>query len=181
MKKILALSGSSARQSVNRILLEHVTSKMTKSSVTLFDLSQASIPLYSVDQEAEKIPDDARKLWAMMCEHDAVVIASPEHNGLMPAALKNAVDWLSRLRGPGESFFGHTVKPVLLISTSPGANGGATALRTMQTLMPWWGGDVRETYSLGNFFDRFSDNHFDAETEQQLSELADRFENAIYS
>ncbi len=51
---------------------------------------------------------------------DGVVIVSPEYNYSMPGGLKNAIDWLSRLKP--QPFAG---KPVAIQSASGGALGGA--------------------------------------------------------
>jgi chromate reductase, NAD(P)H dehydrogenase (quinone) len=51
---------------------------------------------------------------------DGIIIVSPEYNYSVPGALKNAIDWLSRL--PSAPF---KAKPVLIQSASPGALGGA--------------------------------------------------------
>ena len=75
--------------------------------------------------------------------------------------------------------FGDTKKPVLLVSTSPGANGGATNIKTMAELMPWWGGDVKGTYSLGRFYDKFQGCEFDVATLAELSELMVSFEKSL--
>lgn len=53
---------------------------------------------------------------------DGVIIVTPEYNYSVPGALKNAIDWLSRL--PDNPFAG---KPVAIQSASPGMIGGARA------------------------------------------------------
>jgi NAD(P)H-dependent FMN reductase len=58
------------------------------------------------------------------------------------------IDWLSRVE-PGKTFM---AKPLLLLSASPGPNGGRTNLDNMATLAPWWGAEVVATFSLGNFY-----------------------------
>jgi chromate reductase, NAD(P)H dehydrogenase (quinone) len=51
---------------------------------------------------------------------EGVIFCSPEYNYSIPGVLKNAIDWLSRLKD--QPFAG---KPVLLQSASGGALGGA--------------------------------------------------------
>lgn len=179
MKKILAFTGSNNSQSIHQNLLNITASKVTNNDVTVIDLNDFPLPIYSIDIETQGIPEEVKRLKKIMGEHDALIIASPEHNGSMPAFLKNTIDWLSRLAEPGQPFFGDTRKPVLLLSTSPGATGGATNIKTMAELMPWWGGDVKGTYSLGSYYEKFSDGKFDLETDQQLTDLVSLFESTF--
>ncbi|ABM03831.1 NADPH-dependent FMN reductase [Psychromonas ingrahamii 37] len=179
MKKILAFSGSNNSQSINQNLINITASKVKHNDVTVIDLKDFPLPIYSIDIETQGIPEEAKRLKKIMFGHDALIIASPEHNGSMPAFLKNTIDWLSRLAKPGQSFFGETKKPVLLLSTSPGATGGATNIKTMAELMPWWGGDVKGTYSLGSYYEKFSDGKFDLNTDQELTDLVRLFESTF--
>ncbi|WP_321930980.1 NADPH-dependent FMN reductase [Paraburkholderia guartelaensis] len=45
--------------------------------------------------------DGAKALQALVAEHDALLIATPEYNGGYTALLKNAIDWVSRPREDG--------------------------------------------------------------------------------
>ncbi|MCG7587495.1 NADPH-dependent FMN reductase [Photobacterium sp. OFAV2-7] len=179
MKKILAFSGSNHSQSIHNNLVRSLAAKVTQNEVTIIDLKDFDMPMYGIDEESQGIPTKAFELRQIMNEHDALVIASPEHNGSMPAFLKNVIDWLSRAAKPGQPFFGDSKKPVLLVSTSPGPNGGATNLKTMTDLMPWWGGDVKATFSLGSYQEKFSDGDFDVATQAELDALMASFEKAL--
>ncbi|WP_045461039.1 NADPH-dependent FMN reductase [Vibrio hyugaensis] len=179
MKKIVAFTGSNNSQSIHNLLVQALANQATQTEVNTIDLNDFELPMYGLDIEDQGIPENAHKLRATLNEHDAIIIASPEHNGSMPAFLKNVIDWLSRVAPQGTSFFGDTKKPVLLVSTSPGANGGATNIKTMAELMPWWGGDVKGTYSLGGFYEKFKDGEFDAATSAELSELMMSFEKSL--
>ncbi|OKY25139.1 MULTISPECIES: NADPH-dependent FMN reductase [Thalassotalea] len=179
MKKVLAFSGSNHSQSINQTLVTLAAEKFTSHEVTIIDLNEYEMPLYGLDVQEQGFPDSAIQLRELMSDYDALVIASPEHNGSMPAFLKNVIDWLSRLTTPGKPFFGDKIKPVLLMSTSPGATGGATNLKHMAELMPWWGGDVKDTYSLGGFYDKYADGKFDPETDQAISNVIKKFEATI--
>jgi chromate reductase len=53
---------------------------------------------------------------------DGVIFVTPEYNHSVPGALKNAIDWLSRL--PNQPFAG---KPVAIQSASPSLFGGVRA------------------------------------------------------
>jgi NAD(P)H-dependent FMN reductase len=96
----------------------------------------------------------------------------------MPAILKNAIDWLSRVGGM--KFFGG--RPILLLSTSPGSNGGLTNLTNLATLVPWWGGDVVALYSLPRFeanFDRAGGTVTDAGHRAGLQDAAAALSRAL--
>lgn len=178
MKKILAFSGSNNSQSINNTLIQILAKKANQTTVDIIDLNDFNLPMYGIDVESRGIPADALRLRAMLNAYDALIIASPEHNGSMPAFLKNVIDWLSRIR-QGAPFFGDEVKPVLLVSASPGANGGATNLKTMAKLMYHWGGDIKGSYSLGSFADKFQNGAFDTSTTAELDALMASFESAI--
>jgi len=179
MKKILAFSGSNHSQSIHNVLIQSLAEKAKIAQVTTLDLTEFELPMYGIDVESQGMPAMAIKLKEVMSEHDALIIASPEHNGSMPAFLKNVIDWLSRIAEPGQSFFGSSKKPVLLVSASPGENGGATNLKNMAELMPWWGGDVKGTYSLGNYQDKVQSGEFNAETDEELKALITYFEKSL--
>ena len=121
---------------------------------------------------------DHKKVRALFSEYDAFIIATPEHNGGMPAEFKNLIDWVSRLGDLQNPMFA-TKKPVFLLSTSPGPNGGATNLQTLTQLMPWWGADIKGTYSLGSFYDHFIDGALNDEKEQALTKLVTDFTNTL--
>ena len=56
-------------------------------------------------------------------EADAALVVTPEYNGSIPGALKNAIDWLSRPFGNGAL----KGKPLAVIGTSLGQFGGVWA------------------------------------------------------
>lgn len=179
MKKVLAFSGSNHSQSIHNTLIRTLAACAARTEVTILDLTDFDLPMYSIDVESKGIPTDAIKLRQVIVEHDALIIASPEHNGSMPAFLKNVIDWLSRVAEPSKPFFGSDKKPVLLVSTSPGPNGGATNLKTMAELMPWWGGDVKGSYSLGNYQEKSHEGEFDQKTKIELKALMSSFEYSL--
>ena len=67
--------------------------------VTRISLADYPLPIMDQDLEAEKgVPENARKLARHFAAHDGILIATPEYNGSMPPLLKNAIDWISRVR-----------------------------------------------------------------------------------
>ncbi|MEV7418311.1 NAD(P)H-dependent oxidoreductase [Streptomyces sp. NPDC089919] len=96
--------------------------------VDLALMSEFAMPVYDGDAETDTgLPPGALALRERIASCDAFVIASPEYNASMPGVLKNAVDWVSRVRPqPFKD------KHALLVSASPsmvGGNRGLWALR----------------------------------------------------
>ena len=54
---------------------------------------------------------------------DAILVVTPEYNGSIPGALKNAIDWLSRPYGQNAL----AAKPLAVIGASMGQYGGVWA------------------------------------------------------
>lgn len=84
--------------------------------------SIGDFPHYDADLQAEGFPPAVLAMGKAIAEADAVIVVMPEYNYSVPGALKNAIDWLSRL--PETPFSG---KPVAIQSASPGMLGGARA------------------------------------------------------
>jgi chromate reductase len=181
MKKILAFAGSNSSTSVNRQLIEHAASKSADHEVTLLDLRDYDAPMFSEDLEKESgVPESIQKLKTVFEAHDAFMIASPEHNGMMPAFFKNLMDWLSRAGG---KIFQE--KPVLLMSTSPGPRGGQTNLANMKAVFPHWGATaVFADFSVGSFYQAFdpaTGTFINPEDETRLLETVTAFETYLAS
>ena len=85
-------------------------------------------PFYDHDLELESGPPiGAHRFAERVKGADALIVASPEYNASMPGAIRNLIDWTSRIRP--QPFNG---KQALLMSASPsmvGGNRGLWALR----------------------------------------------------
>ncbi|MGB0868933.1 MAG: NADPH-dependent FMN reductase [Flavobacteriales bacterium] len=150
MKKIMALSGSKNTQSVNYKLVNLLINDFE--NVWLKDLRTLEIPVYSQDLEREHgIPNAITDLINEMKVYDAFIVNTNEHNGYLSAFFKNIIDWMSRA---DSNFMGN--KPVFLISSSPGAKGGASALESLSKLMGYFGGEVEAKIALPNVYDHLS-------------------------
>jgi chromate reductase len=80
-----------------------------------------AFPLYNADiQTSAGFPGPANDLAGMVRDADGVLFVTPEYNWSMPGVLKNAIDWLSRMKD--QPFEG---KPVAIQSCSQGPLGGA--------------------------------------------------------
>jgi chromate reductase len=90
--------------------------------------SLGAVPPYNQDFDEDVAPTAVRELKFAIRKADGIVLCSPEYNYGMSGVLKNAIDWVSR---PAMNcvFKG---KPVLLMSCSPSAVGGARAHAQMR-------------------------------------------------
>lgn len=136
--KILAFAGSLRRDSWNKKIVRIAAQGATNvgAEVTFLDLRDLPMPIYDEDIErADGLPAHAKELKRIMKEHQAFLIASPEYNSSISAALKNAIDWASRVE-PGESPLAcYQGKVAGLVSASPGALGGLRGLVTMRSIL----------------------------------------------
>ena len=78
------------------------------------------MPLYDADIQAKGFPAEANALADAVRAADGVIVVTPEYNFTIPGGLKNAFDWLSRMK---EQPFVN--KPVAIQSASQGPVGGA--------------------------------------------------------
>jgi chromate reductase, NAD(P)H dehydrogenase (quinone) len=154
MIKILALSGSSRRGSLNQKLLDQAAlgARAAGAEVTSIRLSDFELPIYDADSEAEHgLPKGAQALKALLGGHQGLLIATPEYNGGYTALLKNALDWMSRANGFPSG------KVAALISASPGLLGGVKSQLSLQIVLNKLGVHViPESFALGAA-DRFFD------------------------
>lgn len=155
MQRIIAFAGSNHSESINSALVQYVAKQLREAEVEVLDLREFEVPMYSIDSENNNgIPERIHDLKKIFRHADGFVIASPEHNGSIPAFFKNIIDWLSRIE---QNIFDQ--KPVLLLSASPGARGGKTNLEHLAQLMPYWGAEIIDHYSIGNFNQYYSEKH----------------------
>jgi len=112
--KILGICGSLRKDSFNRKLLQNAISFVKEYDVEIeeLDLKGLNLPIYDGDIEAMGFPESVIKLKGAVEKADVLFIASPEYNSSISAALKNAIDWLSRgknsLDGKVAAIFGAT-------------------------------------------------------------------------
>ena len=82
------------------------------------------------------MPETARQLKELFYTHDGVIIASPEYNSSLTAALKNAIDWVSRSESDEESpLQAFTGKSAILCAASPGGLGGLRGLVHLRAIL----------------------------------------------
>jgi chromate reductase, NAD(P)H dehydrogenase (quinone) len=98
--KILVIPGSLRTGSLNARLAATIAAELAKAGaeVTRISLADFPLPIYDGDLQAKSgVPKAAINLKRMMSAHHGVLIVTPEHNSSVPALLKNAIDWVSRV------------------------------------------------------------------------------------
>jgi NAD(P)H-dependent FMN reductase len=136
--RVLALAGSARRASLNKrlVAVAAAVARDAGAAVTLLDLDDFAMPVYHGDEEAaDGLPPAARRLRDHFIAHDALLIASPENNASVPAALKNALDWLSRPHDGQNGLVPYRGKVAALLSASPGALGGLRGLQHLRAIL----------------------------------------------
>jgi chromate reductase len=124
---LLGIPGALRAESTNR--------KLVREAARLYGgpFVEAGIrmPLFDEDLEiAEGIPAEAKLLFDQIAAAEAVVISSPEYNKSIPGVLKNALDWVSRIKGnPWKD------KPLAIIGAADGREGGARASFALRLAM----------------------------------------------
>jgi chromate reductase, NAD(P)H dehydrogenase (quinone) len=129
--KVLGISGSLRRDSHNRgLLLEAAKALPAGVEFELYD-GLGALPHYDEDADVEPADPEVQALRDAIADADAVLIATPEYNGSVPGALKNAIDWASRPRGNAAL----DNKPVAVIGTSTGSFGGVWAQADLRRIL----------------------------------------------
>lgn len=150
MKKILAFAGSNSPTSINHELILHVVANINEHPVEVLELRKLEIPMYSIILEKEGYPNDVKFLYEKILEQEALIISVNEYNHNISGFFKNILDWLSRM---DRKFL--TGKKILLMSTSPGKRGGASALEYASHIFNFFGGEVLQSFSLPLFYENF--------------------------
>lgn len=173
MNKILALVGTNNPQSVNKKLIKYVSGHFQNTEVKLQNWEFFDAPIYSLHFEKERgFPVDIQVLNNTLKDYDALIIAVTEHNLTISAFLKNIIDWMSQLN---PKFL--QGKKVLLMSTSDDDKGAANALAYMNKILPVFGADVVESFSLAQFSERFDEENNTLKDEVMLLGLLDVINN----
>ena len=141
---ILALAGSFRKGSLNQALIR-AARELAPEHVRIGDLDLSTLPFYDGDLEAAGDPGKVTALKSAIAGADALLVATPEYNGSVPAVLKNAIDWASRRR-PDSPLKG---KPAAVVGASPSPGGTRRAQAHLREVLGSVGADiVDETFPL---------------------------------
>lgn len=123
MTKLLGLSGSLRKGSYNTALLHEAIRAFGPDHYQIGDLN---LPLFNEDLEKDGIPSEVQALCDQIEWADALVIACPEYNKGPSGVMKNALDWISRVRPLRTAG-----KPTAFLSAANGMAGGQRSKSAM--------------------------------------------------
>ncbi len=136
--RILAFAGSLRQDSHNKKLVQIAVqgARDAGAEVTCLDLRDYPLPIFDGDLEQHSgMPLDGQRLKDAFIAHDALLIASPEYNSSITAALKNAIDWVSRPAPNEAPLVAFQGKTAALMSASPGGLGGLRGLVHVRAIL----------------------------------------------
>jgi chromate reductase len=118
---VLTVCGSLRKGSYNAALMRTLPSLAPEGMSLKPAPAWDKMPVYNFDnQNGAGFPADVTAWADAIRSADGVIIVSPEYNWSIPGGLKNAIDWVSRLKDvPFKD------KPVALQSCAGGVLGGA--------------------------------------------------------
>ena len=135
--RVLAISGSLRQGSYNAALLRAAAAECPTSVEFVTWRGLAAIPAFNEDVEHPPPPEVA-SLRSEIARADAVLVATPEYNGSVPGALKNALDWASRPAGANPL----DGKSVAVVGASQGVFGAIWAQAEARKILRAMGADV---------------------------------------
>ncbi|HEU4944586.1 MAG TPA: NADPH-dependent FMN reductase [Solirubrobacterales bacterium] len=138
--RVLGISGSLRRGSLNSALLRAASERLPASAELVEFDRLGEVPPYDEDIELEATPAVVEELREAVRTADAVLIATPEYNHSIPGQLKNTLDWVSRPAGKSAL----TGKPAAVIGASTGMFGAVWAQAELRKVLGAMGGRVIE-------------------------------------
>lgn len=124
--KILAIAGSNRKKSLNKMLVRAIKElALEDMDIEIFEIDE--IPFFNQDLEAN-LPVEVLSYISKVKDADAIIIATPEYNNMIPGILKNAIEWLTR------DYSSDAVKNKPLAITGA-STGGFGAVRAQNQLL----------------------------------------------
>jgi len=181
MKKILTIIGSPSKTSINKLLsdcssnfLKNRSDNMEFESLWLKDVN---LPIFSVDLELAGYPNELKEILDKIKSADGVIFASPENNSTITVALKNLLDWLSRI-----DMTYLDSKKVLILGTSTGRGGAGKSTEFLSKLVGFGKGELISTFNLPSFnrtFDRDTLDFINEEDKNRFEITMNKFNDSF--
>jgi chromate reductase len=127
MASLIGISGSLRKGSYNTKLV-HEAARLFRPDAFVF--ADIRLPLFDADLEAQGMPETVTRLCDQIRAADAVVISTPEYNKNPSGVIKNALDWISRVRPVALNG-----KPVAVVSAAGGYAGGQRSMAAFYLML----------------------------------------------
>src|ERR1700756_760319 len=136
--KILVIPGSLRTGSHNARLAALAAKELAllDAEVTRISLEDYELPLFDPDLAAASGPPTAAlKLRQTLVAHRGVFITSPEYSASVTPLLKNAIDWVSRVREGEPTYAAFKGRVFALGSATSGGGGGIRSLMALRQIL----------------------------------------------
>ncbi len=137
--KILIIPGSLRTGSHNVRLAALAAKELTlaEGDVTRISLEDYPLPLFDADLAASSgMPASAPRLKHMIMAHRGVFITSPEYSASVTPLLKNAIDWVSRVREGSEPTYAAFKNRVFALgSATASSSGGVRSMMALRQIL----------------------------------------------
>jgi chromate reductase, NAD(P)H dehydrogenase (quinone) len=152
--RVLIFAASLRRASLNQRLAELAAIVVEEQGGTADRAAMADFDCPSFNGDVERdngVPPGAQRLRDRLVAADAFIVAAPEYNASMPGCLKNAIDWVSRIRP--QPLNG---RQGMLLSASPSMAGGNRGLWSLRVPLEHLGARVYpDMFSLAQAHEAF--------------------------
>lgn len=127
MTTFIALVGTNSDKSTNRQLLQYISRHFAAAAeIELLEIKD--FPLFNKGQMAH-LPAPVKEAEEKIAAADGVIIATPEYDHAIPAALMNALEWFSVGNHP------FLDKPVMIVGASYGTLGSSRAQAQLRQIL----------------------------------------------
>ncbi len=137
--RILVIPGSLRTGSHNARLAALAAKELAllDADVTRISLEDYELPLFDADLAGgAALPAAAVKLKQALIAHRGIFITSPEYSASVTPLLKNAIDWVSRVRERGEPTYAAFKGRVFALgSATSGGGGGVRSLMALRQIL----------------------------------------------
>ena len=137
--KILIIPGSLRTGSHNARLAALAAKELAlaEAEVTRISLEDYPLPLFDADLASSSgLPVAAVALKRMLLAHQGVFITSPEYSASVTPLLKNAIDWVSRVRDGGEpTYIAFKNRAFALGSATASGSGGVRSMMALRQIL----------------------------------------------
>lgn len=137
-KNILAISGSTRLESVNRQILSTIAGIYHEEADFILYNDIGRLPHFNPDTDKEPVPPEVQELRNLVASADGIIICTPEYVFSLPGSLKNAIEWMV-----STTLF--TGKTTALITAS---SSGQKAHESLQLVMQTVGAEIAQETSL---------------------------------